>query len=377
MRHLAVYGSTRVLAGDNSAQPIHVLEDTGRGRIRVREHPLYDALRFEPNADMSAADLRKTWIIGLCLRGNAYSFIDRAKNGRVKRLLYINPDEIVPRFTDDDTLVYDYRPNQLNKPADTFAAEEILHFRGMSYDGIVGVSPIKVTCDPIGAALAANQYANRFFSGGGQQRMVFETDAPLSPEARDELSQDYHRKYAGAANAHKVPFLVSGLKAKVLGISPEDAQLLETRKHDGQTIAMSIYGVPAFRIGIATDKAETFASISAHQVAYAIYTMLPINVSIEQELMRKLLTRADRQRFTIEHLMDGLLRADPKTQSEILSTGVMHGRYTLNDVRDIDNRPRYDDLADQPMVPSTMMPLSQMAARPAAKADGGEDNGSS
>jgi len=356
----AVYGCVRVLSGDNAAQPIHVIEDTGAGKHRVQGHPFYDLLRYVPNPEMTAADLRQTWIIGLCLRGNAYTYIERDGYGNPAHLWPLSPDSTKPvRDIVTGTVFYKHRSDDGVEHA--VRPEDVLHFKGMSPDGILGLSPIVVAGGSINASIAADATASGAFQGTNQ-RLFFETDEALTTEARDELSEHYHSKYAGPQNVHKVPFLVSGLKAKSISITPEDMQLLETRRFQNSQIASSIYGVPPFRIG-ETENTDTFASLDAHQLAYVIYTMLPMNQKIEQELMRKLFTRKERQRFTIEHLMDGLLRADPKTQSEILSTGVMHGRYTLNEIRDMDNRPRWGVLADQPLVPSTMVPLSGMARR--------------
>jgi len=350
----AVYGAVRVLSGDNSAQPIHLLEDTGNGRTRVRSHSLYDVLRYAPNPEMSATDLRKTWLVGLCLRGNAYTFIERNTYDRPIGLWPLEPDRVTPVRDADGELAYEYHAGGGN--IRTLKQSEVLHFKGVCTDGLTGLSPITVLYGPLDAARLAEEQARRAFDGSNQ-RLFFETEEKLTAETRDELSESYHKKYAGPANAGKVPFLGWGLKAKTLSISPADLQLLESRKYDAQSICMAAFGVPGFRCGIAADKTETFASIDAHQLAYAIYTMLPINVGIEQELMRKLLTRKERETLAIEHLMDGLLRADPKTQSEILSQGVMHGRLMPNEVRDMDNRGRLGPEGDRAYMPSTMVPM--------------------
>jgi len=68
------------------------------------------------------------------------------------------------------------------------------------------------------------------FKNGGMPDVVFETDQRWDVNQRDEFLEAWNDRYSGTANAHKPGILYGGLKAKAIGLSPEDLQFFEGRR---------------------------------------------------------------------------------------------------------------------------------------------------
>ncbi len=150
----AVYACVKVLSETIAQPPLMLYRREGEERGRAKNHPLFWLLHDAPNPEMSAFQWRETLMAHLCLRGNHYSLIDRDRANRVRALWPLSPDRMIVRRSEPGApLIYDYRgPRGTEK----YAADEILHLRGMSLDGIIGLSPIAVARDVIGAAVATH-----------------------------------------------------------------------------------------------------------------------------------------------------------------------------------------------------------------------------
>ena len=94
----------------------------------------------------------------------------------------------------------------------------------------------------IGLALATEEFGSRFFGNGARPGSVLEHPGKLNKEAYDRL-KILEERHQGLSNAHRVAILEEGMKLHEVGIPPEDAQFLETRKFQTLEIAR-IYRIP-------------------------------------------------------------------------------------------------------------------------------------
>jgi HK97 family phage portal protein len=60
------------------------------------------------------------------------------------------------------------------------------------------------------------------------------------------VKESWNSAYQGSGNAHKVAVLEEGMKYQAIGISPEQAQFLETRKFQINEIARNLPGAAAY-----------------------------------------------------------------------------------------------------------------------------------
>jgi hypothetical protein len=84
MRLAAVHSCVRVLSEDVGALPLNVYEKKkGGGRERADKHPLFDLVHNRPNPEMVSQSFIEAQMVNLLLEGNAYSFIEYDRAGRI------------------------------------------------------------------------------------------------------------------------------------------------------------------------------------------------------------------------------------------------------------------------------------------------------
>jgi HK97 family phage portal protein len=169
----------------------------------------------------------------------------------------------------------------------------------------------------------------------------------MSDPAYTRLKQSIQENRTGLENAHTVMLLEEGAKWQQIGISPEDAQFLETRKFNRAEIA-GWYGIPPHLVGDL--ERATFSNIEQQSLEFVIYFLMPWLVNIEQTIMRDLLNEEERRSLFPKFNIAGLLRGDSAARSNAQRTGVMGGWLTRNEVRGQEELNPLDGL-DAPIVP--------------------------
>lgn len=354
----AVYACVRVLAETIASLPLHVYKRLARGKEKATDHYLYPILHDAPNAEMTSFEFRETMMGHLCLRGNAYAekVIDRA--GRVKELWPLNPDRVtVERDKATKQLVYTVTiPDEARKVE--LGSDRILHIRGLSGDGIIGYSPIKLARESIGLSLATEEYGARFFGNGSRPGGVLEHPGKLGAEARKNLKKSWEDMHQGLEQSHRIAILEEGLKWHQIGIAPEEAQYLETRQHQTTDIAR-IFRVPPHMIGDLTR--STNNNIEHQGIEFAVYTMTPWCVRFEQGFRQRLFDVDDTNYFA-EFLINGLLRGDINSRYNAYAIGRQWGWLSADDIRELENQnPLPDGQGKTYLLPLNMVPADQTA----------------
>ena len=331
MKTSAVYACVRVLSEAVALLPFKEYERTEDGKKLADTHHLQELLQ-NPNENMTSYDFRETQMAHLALRGNFYAFKERNGVKRVKSLAILNPANMKV-MEEDGVITYDYTFS--NGESTTFDAEEIWHVKGLSLDGIVGLSPIGQAREAIGLSLSAEEYGARFFSNDAAPGGVLETLGTLKEDAQARLKKSWQAANSGGANAHKVAILEQGLTWKSVGLANKDSQFLETRNFQVEDIAR-MFRVPSIMIGH-SDKAATFASVEQQSLNFVTYSLMAWLVNIEKSADKNLLNAKEQKKFFTEHNVNGLLRGDRKTRNESYAIGIQNRYLSVNEVRTMEN----------------------------------------
>ena len=247
MQTTAVYSCVRILAEAVASLPIHVYRYTETGKERVYDHPLYYLLHDEPNPEMTSFVFRETLMSHLLIWGNAYAQVIRDGSGRVLSLYPLLPDKMEVDRDEHGRLFYTYTRNTDENPNFSeygrvrLKPEDVLHIPGLGFDGLVGYSPIAMAKNAVGMTLACEEYGASFFENGATPGGVLEHPGVLKDPAK--VRESWHSVYGGSKNAGKVAVLEEGMKYQQIGIPPEEAQFLETRKFQIDEIAR-LYRIP-------------------------------------------------------------------------------------------------------------------------------------
>ena len=235
MQTTAVYACVRILAEAVASLPLHVYEyqDDG-GKKLVHDHPLYYLLHDEPNPEMTSFVFRETLMSHLLIWGNAYAQIIRDGAGRVLGLYPLLPDKMDVQRDDRGNIYYVYSRNSDENPMFKeygdirLKAEDVLHIPGLGFDGLIGYSPIAMAKNAVGMTLACEEYGASFFANGANPGGVLEHPGVLKDPSK--VRESWNSVYRGVNNAHKIAVLEEGMKYQQIGIPPEEAQFLDTRK---------------------------------------------------------------------------------------------------------------------------------------------------
>jgi HK97 family phage portal protein len=329
MQTTAVYACVRILAETIASLPLNVYRSTDNGKEKAINHQLYYLLHDEPNPEMTSFVFRETLMSHLLLWGNAYAQIIRDGRGKVLALYPLLPDRMTVDRTTDGQLYYEYRRDSgyvILRP------EDILHIPGLGFDGLVGYSPIAMAKNAIGMAIATEEYGGKFFANGASPGGVLEHPGVVKDPAR--IRESWNAVYQGSGNAHRVAVLEEGMKFQPIGIPPEQAQFLETRKFQTEEICR-IFRVPPHLVAN-LDKA-TFSNIEHQSISFVVHTIRPWLVRLEQGMNKALLSPSEKGRYFVGFVVDGLLRGDYASRMQGYAIGIQNGFLSPNDVRTLEN----------------------------------------
>lgn len=333
----AVYACVRILSETIASLPLHVYRYTEGGKAKDTEHVLYTLLHDEPNPDMTSFVFRETLMSHLLIWGNAYSQILRDRSGQVIGLYPLLPDQMSVHRSEKGKLFYVYNryeednPNFQEKGSIVLSQEEVLHIPGLGFDGLIGYSPIALAKNAVGMTLACEEYGASFFGNGANPGGVLEHPGILKDPAK--VRDSWNAVYQGTRNAHKVAVLEEGMSYKQIGIPPEEAQFLETRKFQINEIAR-LFRIPPHMVGDL--EKSSFSNIEQQSLEFVKYTLDPWVVRFEQALKKSLLLPEEKKTHFIKFNVDGLLRGDYQSRMNGYAIGRQNGWLSTNDIRELE-----------------------------------------
>ncbi len=342
MQMTAVYSCVRILSEAVAGLPLHVYRYDGKGgKDKALEHPLYRLLHDEPNPEMTSFAFRETLMTHLLLWGNAYAQVIRNGKGEVVALYPLMPGKMTVDRDQAGRIYYAYSRTQ--EDVNTLGRNQqillspydVLHIPGLGFDGLVGYSPIAMAKNAIGIAIACEEYGASFFANGAAPGGVLEHPGVVKDPKR--VRESWNAIYQGSRNAHRIAVLEEGMSYKPIGISPEQAQFLETRKFQINEIAR-IFRVPPHMVGDL--EKSSFSNIEQQSLEFVKYTLDPWVVRWEQAIHRALFSPEEKKRFFARFNLDGLLRGDYQSRMAGYAVGRQNGWMSANDIRELENLDR-------------------------------------
>jgi HK97 family phage portal protein len=356
----AVWACANLISGTISSLPLQVFNTIEDGtRAQNKAHPLYGILHDSPNFDQTALDFWDYINLSVELWGNGYARIIRANSGRVVALRPIKPDAITVRRLPAGPLEY-----RFTEDGRTYISgeDEVLHIRGPGGDPLGGMSTLTFARNSFSAAQAADRAAAGMFRNGLRPSGVIKFKEWLTPEQRKVAHESIAEKYLGAVNSGR-PFIAEGgMEYQHLTISPEDAQMLETRQFSIEEVCR-FFGVPPVLIGHAGASTAWPTSVEQQIIMFVQFTLRRRLKRIEQAVKKQLLTPEDRAAgVVVEWNIEGLLRGDSAARAAFYGSGLRDGWMTINEVRGMENRPRVDG-GDTPRMQMQNVPITDAGAQ--------------
>ena len=351
----AFYCGVRVLTDALAQTPLILYRRRAAGgKERATDHPVYDLLHTRPNPLMSAFVFRETMQGHMVVWGNAFAEIEEAGDGRAVALWPLLPDRTHIEVVDGQKFVITTLPGGQQVP---LPAKRVLHLPGFGFDGLQGRSLVWLARQSLGLTKATEQFGASFFGSGSKLAGILSHPNTLTEAAKENMRRSWNDLHEGLSAAHRIAILEEGLKWQQIGVPPEDAQFLQTRKLQITEIARWLK-IPPHKI-MDLEKA-TFSNIEEQNIQFVQDSMLPWFVRWEQDLSWALLSSTERKTLFVEFLVDGLLRGDTKARGEFYTKMFNVGAFSPNEILEKENQNPVEG-GDQHFVPLNMVPLAQAA----------------
>ena len=350
----AMWSAVSQLSHDCACLPLHLMKNlkNNGGKDKHREHGLYNILHLQPNDYMTSVEFRTSIVGQAMLWGFHCSEIVSDNAGKITSLVPMLSKKIDIKVTEDD-VYYIYTLDSGRKII--YPSRKVLKVIGFSMDGLIGINPIKKMGDSIGLALALERYGATFFKNGAAPPIVLEHPETLSADAQALLRKSWDDIHRGIDNSHRMAILEEGMKIHEYGISPTEAQAIDTRRFMVEDVAR-ITNMPVHRLKEMSR--ATFNNIEHQGIEYVQYTLMPWCKRIEENLDTKLLTSSEQKKFFFEHSVDGLLRGDSTARSAFHWKMFQMGQ-PPNRIFDLENLPHVEG-GDESYIQANMIPMSMI-----------------
>ena len=351
----AVWAATELLSDNLASLPIFVYEreaDADGHKQLARGTSLWTLLHDTPNNRHTPMELWQYLTMNYILRGNAYGKLTRNASGEVISIIPLSADQVEVEVLDDQTIIYKY---YYEGKVAIYSPESMFHWRDKG-NGVVGMSRLDYMRSTVNVAVNAQNHTSSVFRKSAKRPGVFMIDRLLTDEQRASIRRNYRGLVEG--NDDDLLVLEAGAKFEPLNMTPADVQLLETRKFSVEDIARW-FGIPSAMIND-TEKTTTWGT-GIDQLIQGFYKfrLRPMLESLEQAIEKRILTAAQRRRYSVEFSLDAILRGSLKDRLETGAQAVQNGLMTRNEWRQLENLPPMEG-ADELTAQVNLAPLSKL-----------------
>jgi HK97 family phage portal protein len=363
MQLSAVWACVKLLSETVASLPLTVYRKSPSGRTVANRHWLQVLLTGKVNRYQTRVEFFETMLLNLVAHGNAYAIKQRSGTAIVG-LMPIMSSQVQTVLLTDGTVVHEYHHDA---GVDVLASANVWHLKLMG-NGIVGMSPISYQRNTIGIAQGAEKAVGKIYRNGGKPSGTLKIDRVLTTEQRNEVRRNYNTLTTGTDD--RLMVLEKGFDFEAISLSPQDIQLLDSRKFQIAEICRW-YGVPSVMVNDNAGTSTWGSGIEQIMAGFYKVTLRPLLEKIEASINVNLLGE-DRFTYECEFDFDALLRADMKSRYESYRVAIAAALMTPNEAR----RKEYlSDMegGDALYIQGAMVPLTQAGRKPEPAQDEVED----
>ncbi|ACQ68067.1 phage portal protein [Candidatus Williamhamiltonella defendens] len=335
----AVYSCITVLASNIAQMPLHVMRKTDKGVDIARDHPAFYLVHDEPNTWQTSykwRELTQRHILGW---GNGFTRVIRSRRGEVLSLEACMPWETTLMNTGGRHTYGVY--NEQGHFA--ISMDDMIHIQALGNNQKMGLSPILQHADTIGIGMSGQHYTASFFAVNGRPSGIVSVKGEIKDDGWLRLKALWtNAMLALRREENKTLLLPADLDYKALTVSPVDAQIIDMMKLNRSMIA-GIFNLPSHMIND-LEKA-TYSNITAQAIHFVRYSIMPWVANWEQELNRRLFTRAERRAgFYVRFNLAGLMRGTPQERAQFYHYAIIDGWMSRNEARAFEDMNPVDGL---------------------------------
>jgi HK97 family phage portal protein len=354
-----VYTCCRVLSENLSRMPLSIFLDNDKGKVEMARHRLTYLLKFRPNAWQNAQQFWSTVEYHRNYFGNAFVRIYKNQaTAYPSSLEIIHPGLVREYEFKGGQLIYKVVNTDTNQEEE-ISAWDMLHFRGLSEDGIIGLSPLVAIERQTNINERATSTIDNFYKNNATSPMALETEIPgnltgPASQVMKETKANFEENYTGPENAGKWIHLPVGTKLKSIAMQFADAKLIETLRFTREDISAA-YGIPLFMVDGSAEKLD----VEQLTTLFKNNTMGPIVAIYVDEINGKLLTRQELAAgFSAKFDIMSLIGMDYTTLVTGIKDQVVNGLMTPNEgAKKLGNQPIVGEYGNQHFMQAQYIPL--------------------
>jgi HK97 family phage portal protein len=353
----AFFAGVNCIASDLSALPLELVQIMPSGATRrAVEHRCYPIFSRSPDGQTTSMRWRSAITSHAIIYGGGFGEIVPAIDDSRVYLFLLDPANTQVQIASDGGVTY-------TTAGGTLAKERVVHFSGLSHDGITGHPIVRLARQALGLGLAGQDFAASFLGNGVGAAGWFKPPNEVTAEAKKQFLAGVQEIHQGVENAGQLGILPVGwdIVESKGGANPEQAQLLDMRAFSVLDVAR-LLRVPPHKL--ADKSGESYASIEASNLEYIQGTLLPWAEAFEQSLSLRLLSDEEvAAGYTWRHDFRSLLRADATGRANLIKTMFQSKALTPNEIRIGEG---YEPI-DSPDMNQTYMQLNQGTGEQAQK----------
>jgi HK97 family phage portal protein len=330
-----VFAAVRLLSDAIAALPLKVYRDTPQGRVPAGDDQRLVQLLRRPSPGSTAVDLIGQLMVHLLTFGDA--FVAKYRSDReIVQLGLLDPAAMVVEQVGARVIYRLSRPEGISE----HGPEDVCHIKALSADGVTGMSTVRQAAKVLQLSDGLTTYIVSWIGNDARPGGVLAVggDAPdrdgmfgLKDQMKSEFG--WERRPTG----HGAVAVMSGdLSYSPIDPSLRDQEFIQQREYSAREVAR-VFGIPGWMLGVASGDSLTYSNTSEQMRAFATHSLRPWLTRIEKALS------ADADLLPggtfAEFELSGLLRGDDRTRAEVYEKALASGWLTLDEVRELENRP--------------------------------------
>jgi HK97 family phage portal protein len=312
--------------------PAYVYRRDAGGRVEAPQHPVARLIR-QPNPRQSWPDFIEWLMASTLLHGNGIAVIESDGAGRPTGLLPVPWQNVSVVMLPSGRLAYDVvaytSPWGGTGQPRRYLEGEVLHLKDRSDDGILGRSRIGRAPEVLGTASALQEWSGAMWRNQGTPSGALKVPGPLNQGQFDRLKAITRANLAGQHNARQIMILDNGAEWQSLSVSPEDAEVLASRRFSVEELCR-VFQVPPPIVQDYTH--NTFTNSQQAALWFAQFSLTPWVRKIEAEFTRSVFGGSSGYELEID--LSGLMRGDYAARWAAYAVAVQNNILDVNEIRE-------------------------------------------
>ena len=325
LRLSAVYRSVETIANALAVLPFSVYKVDDDNKTKVK-HSLSTILNLRPEKRFNHYEWMKLMMSSVLLKGNAFAYIQRDENLNVTSLTYIDADFVTPMIQPDGSVKY--LVAGMSQAIDQVNMIHLYIHLDSTYRGI---SVLKYASRSLETASEAEKHADNFFKSGANLSGIIKASSVLTNDQKKQIQDSWRGAFnTGSDNKVSVAVLPAGLDYQPISVTPEDSELLSTRKYNVVEIAR-FFGVPPFKLFEYED--ASYNSLEWAQIMFLQDTILPLAEMVKAEFNLKLFKPSQIGKLMLDVDYSILMSTNKETEANYYQTLMVNGIISINEAR--------------------------------------------